>query len=352
MSVIVKKSFNNINLADPFFDTLKRDYAEFETWFNRKADDGHEAFVLEDESAQLQGFLYLKEETDAITDVEPHLPAAKRLKVGTFKINPHGTRLGERFVKKIFDVAIQEGYKEIYVTVFEHHGALINILSKYGFENFGTKTTGNGKELVLLKNLSVDHGDILLDYPRFRVHDTRKYVLSIYPEFHSNLFPDSLLNNESFNILEDVSHTNSIHKVYICFMKDIGIMNPGDLVLIYRTADDKGPAHYRSVVTSVCTVEEVKTRGDFHNSIDEYLDYCRTYSIFAEPDLIKYYNRKGHLWVIKMLYNAAFTRRITKGRLMEKMGGEPNYWGFFDLTDEQFTATIRAGQVNESYIIH
>ena len=34
------------------------------------------------------------------------MPEAKRLKVGTFKIDAHNTKLGERFVKKIVDKAI------------------------------------------------------------------------------------------------------------------------------------------------------------------------------------------------------------------------------------------------------
>ena len=31
------KPFRNINLADPFFDSLKEGYVEFPDWFARKA---------------------------------------------------------------------------------------------------------------------------------------------------------------------------------------------------------------------------------------------------------------------------------------------------------------------------
>ena len=41
-------------------------------------------------------------------------------------------------------------------------------------------------------------------------------------------------------------------------MTDALQMNRGDLIVIYRTSDKLGPADYRSVVTSVCVVEEVK----------------------------------------------------------------------------------------------
>ena len=38
-------------------------------------------------SGTIDGFLYLKIENDALEDITPSMPAAKRLKIGTFKIN-------------------------------------------------------------------------------------------------------------------------------------------------------------------------------------------------------------------------------------------------------------------------
>ena len=97
----------------------------------------------------LDGFLYVKIEEGAVEDVTPALPSARRLKVGPFKINPHGTKLGERFVKKIFDHAVHEEVEEIYVTVFAKHTGLISLLTRYGFEWQAAKRTANGEELVL-----------------------------------------------------------------------------------------------------------------------------------------------------------------------------------------------------------
>ncbi|RAW99226.1 hypothetical protein CKY04_10280 [Photorhabdus sp. S8-52] len=90
-----------------------------------------------------------------------------------------------------------------------------------------------------------------------------KYLLSIYPEFHTRLFPDSRLLTESPNIVQDVSHTNSIHKIYICAMQDVLHMKRGDIIVIYRTADKQGPARYRSVINSLCIVEEVRVINEF-----------------------------------------------------------------------------------------
>ena len=121
--VLSLRHFRDIDLNDVFFDTLKADYPGFEAWFEKKA--GERAFVCFADNGSLQGFLYTKQESDALSDIQPVLPAAERLKVGTFKVNAHGTKLGERFMKKIFDIAVACSASEVYVTVFPKHAGLV-----------------------------------------------------------------------------------------------------------------------------------------------------------------------------------------------------------------------------------
>ena len=101
MENLTYTEFKNINLNDPFFDSLKADYKEFIDWFNKKKDNNEGAFVFFNSQMLLDGFLYLKNEDEELNDVIPKQPSKKRLKIGTMKINPHGTRLGERFIKNI-----------------------------------------------------------------------------------------------------------------------------------------------------------------------------------------------------------------------------------------------------------
>lgn len=88
---------------------------------------------------------------------------------------------------------------------------------KYG-EKEGTNAEGN--EIVMLKNFDVIVGDIFKDYPLIDRKNGNKHILSIYPQYHSVMFPDSILKTENANILSDVTYTNSIHKTYVCRMKD------------------------------------------------------------------------------------------------------------------------------------
>lgn len=80
----------------------------------------------------------------------------KRLKIGTFKIISTGFRVGERFLKYIFDNAINNNVQEIYVTLFEDKRdeitALSNLLKKWGFVKWGMKNNG---ETVLVKKLAL-----------------------------------------------------------------------------------------------------------------------------------------------------------------------------------------------------
>ncbi len=348
--------FGSINLADPFFDSLKAAYPEFESWYAKKAAAGEKAYVFLFEDGRVADFLYMKIEAEAVTDVVPVLPAKKRLKVGTFKLLSRGTRRGERFMKKIMDRAMAEDVDEVYVTIFptEELDSLIRLFGKYGFIHQADKIHADGRqELVLVKDMRAVVGNILEDYPKIQLAGKRKWLLAIKPEYHTRLFPDSILDNESYDLVQDLTPTNGIYKIYISWIKDCAMMGPGDLVVIYRTSDGLGPARYRSVATSICTVEEVKNWWELPNNVDDYLRYTQ-YSVFSEEERRTWFVENRGLMVIKMLYNIAFTKRVVRKDLLEQVGlsdSNTQYWGFFELSDDQFRHIARLGAANERYFI-
>jgi L-amino acid N-acyltransferase YncA len=345
-----RKRFADVDLQDPFFDSLKADYAEFESWFRKKSEDAEEAYVLS-AGAEIKGFLYVKAEDGDVADVQPPLEAARRIKIGTFKVDAHGTRLGERLLKKAIDHAVVEKADELYVTIFPKHAGLLALLEEFGFVRTGVKRTGNGEEQVLVKRLGAITGEPRKDFPMIYSRGRRKFLLSIYPEWHTRLFADSILKNETYDILQDVSHTNSIEKTYVCFM-DLSPLSPGDIVVIYRTSDQKGPAWYRSVVTSVCTVEEVRHKSSFSDS-EDYVKYTEPFSVFDETDLLKWWNRGGRLYVVRMLYSAAFSKRLIRKDLVERFGLDSGaYWGFLELSDKQFAAILGAGGIDARLVVN
>ena len=347
--------FSDIDLNDSFFDSLRASYPEFNEWYNKKAAAGATAYCYYVDN-ELKDFLYLKIEEEELSDLTPALPAKKRLKVGTFKVDNedrHTTR-GERFMKKIMDKAIAEDVDEIYVTMFptEELQGLIRMFEKFGFSHIADKPhEGGNAEYVLIKDMTTHVDDFKLDYPFVKKASSNKYVLSIVPEFHTHLFPDSILKNEKkYDLIQDVSETNSIYKIYLCWMQDTRNLKAGDKLIIYRTSDEKGKAYYRSVCTSVCTVCEVKTYRDFENE-EEFIKYTNRYSVFKEHELRRWYKNKKYFIVIKMVYNIAFTKKVINMVMKEQVGLNPKYWGFFKLTDAQFDKLLELGEIDERYII-
>lgn len=342
------KNFNDINLNDTFFDSLKNDYAEFPTWFRGKCNSNDSAYIQLVDN-RLQGFLYLKKEIGPIKDVEPSIVCDNAIKIGTFKVAPHGTRLGERFIKKSLDFAINNNISIVYVTIFSHHEYLLNMFLKFGFYIHGSKKTPNGIENVLVKNLSIVSNDILKDYPLINCN-SKAYLLAIKPEYHTKLFPESKLVNENFDIIKDVSHTNSITKIYIAKMYDLKRVRINDNLVIYRTSDQLGPARYRSVATTICTVEDIRTLHSF-SSFEDLKKYCKNYSIFTDEEIENYYNSRQTFYAIKMTYNVSLSKRIIQGDLIDKVSLNPSYWGFAPLSYEQFNDILSLGSVNEGYLL-
>ena len=214
---VQKLKFGRINLDDDFFESLKEDYVDFAKWFIKKFDD--EAYItVNANNGLLLSFLYLKveEKGENYSDITPFFAPRKRLKIGTFKVINNGFRLGERFIKIIFDNALKNKVDEIYVTVFDKRDEqkrLIDLLEQWGFVLWGKKNN----ELVYVRDFSkkTDKGNLQQCYP-FISRDADCYIVPIYPDYHTELLPDSILNTESpTEFVEDFPHRNGINKVYV-----------------------------------------------------------------------------------------------------------------------------------------
>lgn len=332
-----------------FFDSLKKDYPGFENWYLRKAQNEEYAFVLYDKG--VQGFLYLKEEKEEDKSITPVFEMKRRLKVGTFKINAHGTRLGERFIKIIIDEMYENSFDTAYVTIFHKHDGLIDLLKRYGFQYYGDKKSIAGIENVYVKYANRIYNDLFLDYPKINIKDNKKFLLSIWPKYHTRMFPDSKLITEKEHYIEDISFTNSIEKIYLSGA-DLSEYKKGDIAVIYRTSYPNERAWFKSVATSICVIEEIKHIDEF-KSYNDFLEYCIKYSVFSESELKRFWREKRYKYLIRMLYNVALDKRPIRKQLVEDVGLNGNKrWVALTLTDEQFIKILELGEVNENLIIY
>ena len=168
-------------------------------------------------------FLYLKVEglEEDYSSIIPPFPQKRRLKIGTFKVEATEFRLGKRFLKIVFDNAIWFGVDEIYVTVFDEDDdtrRLIDTLALWGFDHWGVKISQNGREQVFVRSMEYryDCNRLRASYPYFS-RNARAFLVPIYPQYHTELLPDSVLKNEDATSFEDPEpHRNAISKVYVC----------------------------------------------------------------------------------------------------------------------------------------
>lgn len=346
---VKKEHFGNIDLNDNFFDSFKSDYQEFEGWFNKKADKVSYVCITED---KVRAFLYLKveDQNDVYSDINPMFSKKKRLKIGTFKVTSTGFKLGERFLKIIFDNALQYNVDEIYVTIFnrrEEQRRLIQLLEDWGFMYYGVKNSPNGEEQVYVKDFS---GNMPFNFPRkdfpFVSRKKQKHIVSIYPEYHTELFPDSILNNESpDNFVENEPHRNAIKKIYISRSIKRNLKK-GDLVLFYRTG-----GHFKGVVSTIGVVENI-----IDNIPDEktFIEFCRKRSVFDDNGLKIFWNfrKKNRPFIVNFLYLDSFPMpkvNLAKLRELNLIQSAPR--GFEPISHYVFNEILKAARANESYII-
>ena len=376
MLAVEKTYFGNVDISDQFFDSFRIAYPGFDKWFTRKCDE--EAYICNTDAGKILGFLYLKTEgsDENYSDIVPPFKPMRRLKVGTFKIESTGFRLGERFVKIIFDNALQRNVDEIYVTLYtdrEELSALAALLKRWGFTNYGVKIgngsgqsrmqegsrarsrgvkIGNGKEeQVLVKKMKVFDNNFSFrkNFPNIQ-YKCNKFILPIFPQYHTTLLPDSKLNNENkIDFLGREPHKYALQKVYISWASGNGV-KPGDIILFYRTGPEKTKKKYTSVVTTVAIVDEIIS--DIHSQ-EELLSLCQNRSVFSVEDLKHLWrNHRSNLKILKFIFVKSLTKRLTLGYLWDhnivSAPGGPR--SFMRLNDEQYDQIMQDSETEIKYV--
>ena len=101
MAEIISTTFDQLNLDDPFFDSLKSMYRNFSTWFRNKAEEHTSCDVVYDDEGNLKAMLYTKIEGkyEDYSRMEKPFAPSFRLKIGTLKSELHGDGIGKKFLE-------------------------------------------------------------------------------------------------------------------------------------------------------------------------------------------------------------------------------------------------------------
>lgn len=236
---------HELALTDPIFDGLKKDYHPgFEDWFRKAARSQRDALVV-DGGNEHAAIAILKREPDGAYGLSGPL-----LKICTFKVSDHysGQKYGELLLKAIFRRAHVEKDRGIYMTVFEKHVQLIELVEDFGFRPLQVRSDLG--ELVYAKPLgpmpagSMDPLEYHITYgpPALTIQAGRVFVVPIEPRWHRVLFPDAEPVEDALLPatagLEIQPFGNALRKAYLCHSPS-RLLRRGDIVLFYRSGDEK-----------------------------------------------------------------------------------------------------------------
>lgn len=310
------EKFGNIPLNQPFFDTFKKDYNNFDKWYAGKFNQ--EAYVCGDNN-DIYAFLFLKtEETNEnYNDIFPQFTTKKRLKIGTFKVVVNGYRIGERFIKIICDNAIKRKVEEIYVTIFEDEPPqkqLVALLKKFGFIYWGTKGASERKENVYVKIMDETFlpDSILNCYP-YIPNNRNAYFVAIENRYHTKLFPDSILHNENPNNFSmQEAYSNAIRKCYISNSYSTAPQS-GDILVFYRNGGTGGM--YKGVFTTIGIFESIKSFGNFNS----FYEYASNRTVLTKKEMVEWWNKNSYYKpkIIDFLYIYSFPKRLNLKEMID-----------------------------------
>ncbi|SPE29421.1 conserved hypothetical protein [Acidobacteriia bacterium SbA2] len=300
-------------------------------------------------------FLYLKVEgpDENYSDIDPRFSPKRRLKIGTFKVDLNGYKLGERFLKVVFDNALRQKVDETYVTIFRRtidQQRLIGLLQDFGFREYGKKINSYGDELVYVRDMTprFDGQDPKLTFP-YVSRSARTFIVPIYPQYHTSLLPDSILKTESSaDFVEQEPHRNAIRKVYVSrsYFRDL---RRGDTIVFYRTG-----GYYKGVATTLGVVEDV------HRAIQDeahFINLCRKRSVFSDKELRAQwnYNRGNRPFIVGFLYAYSFPKRPTLKELIDNgvihnIESVPR--GFEEISQKQLATVLSLSRTDSRVIVN
>lgn len=356
-----RKPFADINLNDPFFDSLKADYpgtstsTGFITWFNKKVSAGKEALVFEDE----QGIgAFVNTKSNEVEEIKLSdgsiIPSRPRFKITTIKIDERyrNQRIGEGALGLTLWQWRDSKNDEIYVTTFEKQKDLINMLVMYGFVCVGLNQ--NGERVYIKDRRRIDFSDPCKSFPFISNGVKSAGCIAIDMEYHDTMFASSDLAN-TLQERVDISVANGLKKVYIGQPFNLGF-KVGDPVLIYRKYTGYGSKGYKSVITSYCVatrIEKIVDCGVHRYSYDEFRKIVGNKTVFGDAELKKKYDTMRSLTVIELLYYGFFGA----GNNVNWVWLKSNDLWFdthpmvFQYTKSQFEMILKEGKVDVKNVI-
>jgi len=333
----------NLDIKDPFFDSLKEDYddSKFRKWFKEKSIEGRKCWVYKEDD-EIKALLMLKEEVDPI-ETTPQILAGRRLKISTMKVDLSGFKLGELFLKMAFQYCINNQIFETYLTHFrKEDDVLINLIENYGFESVGFLKKNN-EEVFLKKLIPIEKNLSPLEtskkyYPSFRDSPyVKKFLVPIMPDFHDRLFPDFSQRQMKITDYSEINIPgNAIKKAYLSH-SPIKKIRAGDLVLFYRSGDLKA-------VTAIGVVDQEPLHL---NGADEIVRIVGKRTVYLETEIEE--QAKKLVFVTMFRHHIFLPNPLNLDYLRKHDIPVPQ--SIIEITHRQYLAIKEGGKLDECFTV-
>ncbi len=338
----------NLNLRDPIFDSLKKDYKEFDEWFRKISREGRKCLVHFREDGGIGALLIYKIEDEPINS-NPPLAKKKRLKIATFKVTYVGHNLGELFIKLSTDISIKNGISEIYLTHFREPETdrLMELISEYGFYKAAVNQRG---EDIFVKKLVADADETIklspLEiakkfYPSF--YDgvvVRKFIVPIRPAYHNRLFTtfEGRQTTLSEYAGDFIVEGNTIKKAYICHSRTKR-MHGGDILLFYLSGWQQ--------ITSIGIVEAIYTGIQGSNDI---LRRVGKRTVYSKDEIEEIAKRPCMVILFGHHFHLANPLLLSQLQTMRVFTHPPQ--SIMQIADENYLKIKMKGGIDERFTVH
>lgn len=333
------------HLNSDFFNSLRDSYPPFGEWFRRKARENNKAWVAREQSGGIGAIcIYVQQDNETITEEGLRL-AGPALKLSTFKVGQEvrGRKIGELFLKAAFRYATANRLEHIFIHGDkERQPFLFDLLGDFGFHYVGTHPGSVGRDSVYLKKHpnsppTIDASrpfEYMRDFfPHFRHDETiRKFIVPIKPGFHRLLFPDynCPLDRQGLLFPRTSDIGNAIKLAYLCHAQTRR-MSPGDIVLFYRSQDQRA-------VTSIGIVESYET----FNEPDIIARRVKRRTVYSMRNITEMANRPTRVMLFRLI---GHLNHFLSQAWMEEHGilnGPPQ--SITKITDEAFDLVFTHGR--------
>ena len=290
-----------IDVRQRFFDSLRKGYPCYDEWYQSKAQEQRKAWCVSKNGVVHAICIYKQEERPLINDSDIPLDG-KALKLCTFKVGEgvRGRKLGERLLYFAFRYATEKKIPYVYLHVFgEEHEKLVSLCEDYGFQLYGEY---NGRDEAYLKRMvppaqpNEEHDPLnyaVMYYPNyFDGPEIEKFIVPIRPEYHEDLFPDVSWFAEGLYASDQSQYSpqsNTIKKAYICHSNTRKIQ-PGDLLLFYRT-------HDRKSIECIGVVEQTY----YGNEIHKVQPMVSKRTVYSKEEIEKWLRRKTLVILFRLM---------------------------------------------------